>query len=184
MSTNAKLLKSEQLLKFVGTVQVSASICKFVTRKKFVINIECNTPVKIHYFNDNFNNWFLKGNSKIEGRIKKHNLHYYQLRRSIVDGHIIEELGGKAKVETTLSDIFFLMENMEKQKNNVDAVPLDINYVHIFYVKDQKGVLHAIYMFWSGIGWKIYANLVGSTCGLYDGAIGIRVYSCDSVIGS
>jgi hypothetical protein len=81
------------------------------------------------------------------------------LKVSVMDGPIIAELGGADKSETTLSEMFFLME---KQGKGEDGVLLNNGYdANIFYVKDTAGVLRAVYVGWRGDGWSVDADSVG-----------------------
>jgi len=66
------------------------------------IEKESSSPV-----GDNFKEWFL---DKVEQPMGESTLNYGKLSHSSVDGPIIEELGGKEKAETTLTELFALME--------------------------------------------------------------------------
>jgi hypothetical protein len=148
----------EVLLGLVGTVVVPATTAKLVAKDKFVVNTDDGAPVKISFIWDNFKVWFLKGGGKIEDPITQQSLRYAKLLKSSVDGQIIAELGGAEKSETTLSEMFSLME---KQKNGEDGVLLTNGYANIFYIKDRNGVLRAVHVRWNGDGWRVYANSIG-----------------------
>ena len=107
------------LLELVSTVAVSATSGQFVAKEKFVLDTYHKAKVKISYLGDNFTTWFMSGKGKTEDPISETTLRYHKLRLSSVDGPIITELGGEAKAETTLSEMFSLME---KQKKGEDGV--------------------------------------------------------------
>ena len=146
------------ILELVSTIVVQATTSEFVAKDKFVVNTKRNAPVKISAVWDNFTTWFLSGKGKTEAPISEQTLRYHKLRRSSVDGPIITELGGEAKAETTLSEMFSLME---KQKNGEDGVLLNNGYANIFYIKDQNGVLRTVGVRWDGDGWLVNAGSVG-----------------------
>lgn len=166
------------ILELVSTVVVSATTSKFVAKDKFVVNTKRNAPVKISAVWDNFTTWFLSGNGKTEDPITEQTLRYHKLRRSSVDGPIINELGGEEKSETTLTEMFSLME---KQKNGEDGVLLTNGYANIFYIRDQNGVLRAVHVYWHVVGWRVYAHVVTYPDAWYGGA---RVFSRNSVLKS
>jgi hypothetical protein len=122
----------------------------------------------------NFRSWFLSGEGKIEEPVGDKELRYGKLVKGTVDGPIIQELDGEAKAETTLSEVFALME---KQPNREDGVLLTNGWANIFYVKDIEGVLRAVLVDWSGDGWGVGARSVGSPD---DWDAGGRVFSRNS----
>jgi len=166
------------ILEFISTVKVSATTSKFVAKDKFVVNTKRNAPVKISYLGDNFTEWFLSGSGKTEDPISEQTLCYHKLRQSSVDSPIITELGGEAKAETTLSEMFSLME---KQKNGEDGVLLNNGYANIFYTKDKNGVLRAVFVYWNDDGWGVIAYSFEYP---YRWSDGRRVFSRNSVLES
>ncbi len=166
------------ILEFVGTVTTSATTGKLVAKEKFVRDTGPKAKVKISYLGDNFSSWFLSGDGKTEDPISEQTLRYHKLRKSSVDGPIITELGGEEKSETTLTEMFSLME---KQKNGEDGVLLNNGYANIFYIQDQNGVLRAVVVGWGGAGWDVSAGSVGDPGG-WDG--GRQVFSRNSVLES
>ena len=168
--------ESNSLLKFVGTVLVPATTAKFVAKDKFVVNTERNAPVKISYLGDNFTEWFLSGDGKTEDPITGQTLRYHELWQPSMDGPIIAELGGAEKSETTLFEMFSLME---KQGKGEDGVLLNNGYANLFCIKDGTGVLSAVYVHSCGDGWSVGADSVGS---LHMWDDGDRVFSRNSVL--
>lgn len=145
------------ILEPVSRVMVPATTGKLVAKEKFVPDTGRKAKVKISYLGDNFTAWFLNGDGKTEDPISEQTLRYHKLRKSSVDGPIITELGGEAKAETTLSEMFSLME---KQKHGEDGVLLNNGYANIFYIKDQNGVLRSVYVYWDVVGWGVFAYSV------------------------
>jgi hypothetical protein len=166
------------LLEFVGVATVPATTSKLVAKEKFVRDTGRKAKVKISYLGNNFTEWFLSGSGKTEDPITEQTLRYHKLRQSSVDGPIIGEFGGEAKAETTLSEMFSLME---KQKSGEDGVLLNNGYANIFYIKDQNGALRAVYVYWYDDGWLVYAHSVENPYGWRDGS---QVFSRNSVLES
>ncbi len=146
-------VKPEPLLELVGTVATSANTAKFLVKEKFVVNTKRNAPVKISYLDDNFIEWFLSEDSKTKDPIGEQALYYAKLRKASLDGPIITELGGEAKAETTLFEVFSLME---KQKNGEGGILLNNGYANIFYVWDGHDIC-TVCVRWYGDGWDVGA---------------------------
>ena len=166
------------ILELVSTVGVAATTSKFVAKDKFVVNTKRNAQVKISAVWDNFTAWFLSGNGKTEDPISEQVLRYHKLRQSSVDGPIIDELGGAEKSETTLSEMFSLME---KQGKGEDGVLLNNGYANIFYIRDQNAVLRAVGVYWLDDGWGVDAFSVEGPDRWRDG---YQVFSRNSVLES
>jgi hypothetical protein len=166
------------LLEAVGTVSILATTDTFVAKNRFVVNTKHNAQVLISGLGDNFTEWFLLGVGKTEDPITEQALRYLKLRKFSLDGPIIEELGGEAKAETTLSEMFSLME---KQKLGEDGVLLNNGYANIFYIKDQNGVLRAVSVYWHDDGWYVDATSFEDPDGWSDG---IQVVSRNSALES
>ena len=166
------------LLELVSTVVIPATTAKFVAKEKFVINTKRNAPVKISYLGDNFTAWFLNDDGKTEDPISEQTLRYHKLRKSSVDGPIIEELGGEDKALTTLSEMFSLME---KQKHGEDGVLLNNGWANLLYIKDSAGVLRSVSVYWGDDGWFVDACSVERPDAWYGGN---QVFSRNSVLES
>mgnify|MGYP001566854747 CR=1 FL=1 len=166
------------ILELVSTIVVPPTISKFVAKEKFVRDTGRKAKVKISYLGDNFTDWFLKGDGKIEDRIAEQVLRYHTLKQASIDGPIIAELGGEEKSETILTEMFSLME---KQANGEAGVLLTNGYANIFYIKDQNGALRAVGVSWGGDGWLVDASSVEGP-GWWSG--GGRVFSRNSVLES
>ena len=142
-------------LEFVSTVTVPERTEKFVTKDRFVRDTGHKAKVKISYLGDNFKAWFLSGGSKTEKPRGTSELHVHKLIRSSVDAPIIANFGGEEKSETTLSEMFALMEMQAKGES---GVLLTNGYANIFYVRDFSGVLRAVSVRWSDGGWSVNAH--------------------------
>ncbi len=142
------------LLELVSTVIVPATSGQFVAKEKFVRGTGHKAKVKISYLGNDFTEWFLSGDGKTEGSITETTLCYAKLRKASVDTPIINELGGEEKSETTLTEMFSLME---KQKDGESGALLNNGWANIFYIRDQNGVLRTVGVFWRGAGWFVRA---------------------------
>ncbi len=160
------------ILEFVSTVSIPATAGPFVAKEKFVRGT--GRKAKIGCLGDNFTAWFLNGDGKTEDPISEQTLRYAKLRKASVDDPIIAELGGKAKAETTLAEMFSLMEKQGKGEN---GVLLNNNYVNIFYIKDKNDVLRTVHVFWDDGGWGVDASSVEYPHKWYGG---IQVFSRSS----
>lgn len=164
------------ILGLVSTVMVPSTTVPFVAKKKFVRDTSSTTKVKIAYLGENFAEWFLSGEGKIEDPISEQTLFGYGLRQPSINGPIITQLGGEAKAEVTLYEAFSLME---KQGNAQDGVLWNRGYANIFFVKDQDGVLRAVVVRWDYVGWHVLARSVEDLRGWIGG---YRVFSRNCVL--
>jgi hypothetical protein len=160
-----------KLLDLVGEVVVSATTEVFVSKKKFIVLNSSEALVKISYIGDNFTNWFLQGDGKVEAPIGEQTLRYAKLCQHSVDTPIIDALGGEDKAEITLTELYGLML---KQRNGEAGALLNNGWANIFYIKDQLGVLRTVYVYWDGDGWYVNAS---STSNPYQWRDGYRVFS-------
>ena len=147
---------ANKILESLSIVTIPATTKPFVAREKFKFKKDGGI---CSYISPNFTSWFLNGDGKIEGPMAETTLRYKKLPQFPVDTPIIAGLGGKAKAETTLTAMFFLMK---KQKNGKDGILLTGGYGNIFYIKDIAGVLRTVRAYWSGDGWDIGAILIES----------------------
>jgi len=170
------VVEPEKILELVGTTTISATTERFVAKEKLVIDTSPTAKVKISYLGDNLKTWFLSGDGKIEEPIAGSTLRKDKLRQSSTDGPIISELGGEAKAETTLTEIYALMV---KQPKGGEGHLLGNGWANIFYVRDQKGVLCTVRVGWDGGGWDVDASSVLFPDG-WD--VGYQVFSRNSVL--
>lgn len=127
---------------------------QLVARDRFAVDISPEAAVKIYSLGDNFKVWFF---GKIEEPIGETVLCCNQLRRSPVDEPFMAEWGGEpesAKVETTLGQMFFLLE---KQGKGEPGALLNTGYLNIFYIRDTNGVFCIVGVSWHYYGWSVYA---------------------------
>jgi len=174
-----KLKPKPLILEFVSTVIIPATTDRFLAIREFVVTTKGNATVNINHIGEKFMRCFLSGAGKTENPISKQTLRYAKLRKTSVDGPIIEELGGKAKAETTLSEMFYLME---KQKHGEYGALLNNGYANLFYIRDNAGVLRAVRVSWDSCGgWRVSAPSVEDPFGW---RVGGRVFSRNSVLES
>lgn len=160
-----------KLLDILGTVKTLATTEKFVAKQRFVKD---SKEIKFYGIWDNFTSWFLADDGKIEEHVGEQTLSYGNLTKDSVDGPIIEELGGEAKVETTLSAVYDLLL---KQPKGEEGVMLTNGYANIFYIKDINGTLRVVGVYWRGGGWGVHASSVENTRAW---SAGYRVFSANS----
>ena len=141
----------EPLLEFLGIVTLTAITEKFVVREKFMLDVSKKAHVKISYLGDNFTEWFL---GKTEEPFGGSTLRYGALRKPSVDNPIIIELGGEVRAETSLAEMFAIME---VQPDGKAGVLLANGYANIFYIRDINGVLRAVHCYWVDGGWDVIA---------------------------
>ena len=142
------------LLERIDTITVPATTQKFIARDRLGVNTGRKARVKISYLEDNFLSWF---GGKIEDPIAETSLCCNKLRRPSVDGPILAELSGGAMAETTLTEMFSLME---RQGSGEKGILLASGYANIFYVRDVFGALRAVGCRWDGGGWFVFADSV------------------------
>lgn len=162
------IIKPEPILELIGTVTVPA-MNEGTVVKDYIDALRKKR--KVYTWGD-FEKWFF--GKKIEP-ISKSELRHHKLRRGSADGPIIAELGGKEKAETTLREMFVLME---MQANGEDGALLTDGYANIFYIRDINGVLRAVDCHWSDGGWSLYASSVGRPIGWSTGG---QVFSRNSL---
>lgn len=114
----------------------------------------------IVFVGDNFREWF--GNTSFIPT-KKAILHHKKLEKSMNDNEIFQELKPEP---VTLAHVAYAMEHSKDILKN--------GYSHIFYVKDDAGVLRTVSVNWYGDGWHVGANSVGDP---YRWGDGDRVFS-------
>ena len=150
----AKAVASAILI-MVGTITISATNENFVAEDKFVKNINDSSKVKIYDVSSNFEGWFIK---KVEVPFVGGELKYQKLSKGMKDLDIVTEIGGEQKAETSLTEVYSLME---KQPNGESGALLTDGYANIFYCREVKGVLCTVDVYWCGDGWVVYSDSVG-----------------------
>lgn len=157
-------------LDIVGTATVAATYEKFVTRDKFVVDDSGYAKVKISYLSELFIDWFI---DKTEEPIQGSNIIAHDISRASFDPLIISELGGEAKAETLLTELFWLIE---RQGHGEKGLLCTTNTkANVFYVRDIKGVLRAASCRWvCDTSWQLHACSVVRKC---EWSVGHRVFS-------
>ncbi len=143
---------TEPLLDWLGTVTVPAEIQRFIVRDRID---EIKKSGGRIYTGSHFEGWFF---GKTVEPIGETQLRYGKLLRAEVDGPIIAELGGEIKAETTLAEIFGLIE---MQKKGEKGALLINGYANIFFVRDIDSALRIVRANWHDGGWDLDANSVG-----------------------
>lgn len=166
-----KIDVKDSILNWLGTTTTSATTEKFVAKDKFRKD---SKEVKFYGFYGSFEEDFLSENGKTEEPLSEQKLRYGNLTKNSVDGPIIEELGGEAKAETTLTELHDLLK---KQGNDEKGDLLVNGYANIFYIRNTEGVLRAVGLCWGVAGWRVDA---GSVERLGGWLAGYRVFSRNS----
>ncbi len=140
----------------------------FIAKDKFRLD---SKEVRFSVIWGNFDNWF---NGKIEEPFGEQKLRYGNLIKDSNDGLIIKELGGEAKAETTLTELYDLLK---KQGQGEEGVLLTNGYANIFYIKDTSGLLRAVGAGGRDGEWVVSAGPVEHP---RDWGVGRRVFSRNS----
>jgi len=164
----------QSLVNWIETTKTSATTEKFVAKEKFVKD---SKEVKFYGIWDIFTEWFLSDDGKIEDPIGSQELRYGNLTKDSVDRPIIEELGGEAKAETTLSELYDLLKKQAKGEEGEEGDLLTNGYANIFYIKNTEDVLRAVHVRWYDDGWNVLAYSVERSFGR---SAGRRVFCCNS----
>lgn len=142
------------IIHWFGTTETSATTENFAAKNKFRKD---SKEVKFYEIWEYFAKRFLAGNGKIEEPLNGQELRYGNLTKSSVDGPIIEELGGEAKAETTLTELWDLLK---KQANGEEGDLMTGDCSNIFYIRDITGALISVRLDWGGGGWEVYADRI------------------------
>lgn len=110
------------------------------------------TGAQTSYIGNTFIEYFFR---KSEQPVEAHAMSYVVLRQSVPDAPILEALGGEAAVEVTLSEIF---EVLELQPRGEAGALLNDRMLNIFYVRDKKGMLRTVFVYWDDKGWGLNAG--------------------------
>jgi hypothetical protein len=144
----------------ISMTVIPPATVKFIVRDNFVVDTRKDAKVRIFELSLKFRNEF---GGKIEEAFAGSIIYGRDLGRKFIDNKIINELGGKERVETTLTEIYSMMEQHADGK--VGDL-LDNGRDNIFYVKNINGILRAVRMYWrrSG-GWFMGVLAVGDSDG-------------------
>ncbi len=122
---------------------------------EFVASKRCQTglTVKICYFYGGFDKWFFDKVERLPEPVET-TLRWRDLLNNTSHEATIAELGGITKAETSLAEIWSLLE---KQANGQDGVLLNSGKKNIFYVRDAQELARMIEVYWHAEGWCIGA---------------------------
>lgn len=142
------------------TVIVVPETGRFVARNNFVKGSGPRAKVPISGISSNFDNWFLAGDGMIEEPIARTALCSRELRVSSADGSVLAGVGGEARAEIFLSQIYFLMGQQRAGKVGDLLVNRDAGgkIGNVFFRKDMNGILRIIYVPWWSGGWLVAAT--------------------------
>jgi len=141
------------LLYPLGTVNIPAITDKFVVRDHFAINIKQDVRAKISWIGYNFQELFSR---KIEEPKIETSLRFFELKKAEDNKTIICELGGEVRVETTLAEIWWLMDQQGSDKKG--PLLLLKGSSNIFYARDYRGEIQAVFIRWCGDSWYVFVH--------------------------
>lgn len=144
---------------------VGTSSHDFVVKDKFKADVSDSAKVKISFIGADFHKKFF---AKTEKPFPGSNLVGRKLKRSSKDCLILEALGGEAKAETSITEIYSMIL---AQANGASGALFNDGRLNIFYVRDTTDVLRAVYLSWSVGGWDIRLSSVGSSGGWGSGML-------------
>jgi hypothetical protein len=137
-------VETKKLLKFLRPVSLPA-IERFVAPEKFCEGKTVD-GIKVAWLGENFKTNFLK---RVERPIPALELREHELIEYARDPAIIIELGGEAKVETTLGQFWEFLKTADQTK------------WHVRHIRDDSGVLWAVDGNWDGGGLYVEAAPLG-----------------------
>jgi hypothetical protein len=163
-----RIQQAERLLGPVSKVSIQTTKQPFVAGDNFVINTSSEAKVKIVGLNEMFIKEFLTDTGKTDDLVNRRILLCYPLKTWATDmpqsqneAASIPVLGGEGKVETTLAEMWNLIE----RHANGGKMLLDNCETNVFYIKNLNGVLRAVDLHWSVGGWYIAASSIESPGG-------------------
>jgi len=144
----------------ISTFTLPATTEKFVVRKKFVVDTKKEAKVKISFLSKDFQRMF---GGKVEEPSAGSIVYGRKLNRNSVDTPILEELGGKRKAATTLTEVYAIMEHTEHY-NGESSDLKNGSSSDVFYVPEDDSepeeTLRAVYLDRDDEGWIVRADLV------------------------
>jgi len=147
----------EASLEHIGFFETPA-IKKFVVAEKFRES-KTTDGVRITFVNENFKKYFLP---KVEENVYAAWLRNHRLCRNSVDTPIITEIGGEAKAEIYLAQMWELLKRQGSGEPSSKGGLLVNNEGNISYSKGVNGVLWVLSANWSNLfnGWGVEAHAI------------------------
>lgn len=139
-------------LMFETLVLERPGIDEFSARRAFEVNIAPEATVKISHRDKHFVNAFLEGETPYKVFPSVQRIRYAKLQTFMNHGPIINALGGEARAEISLVDIFLLLW---KQGNGQSGVLLNNGFGNCFYLKDRRNAPRVVRVIWDAGGWNI-----------------------------
>lgn len=151
----------KKLLEQVGSISLPP-VERFVAKDHFVVDTSSEAKVKIRWFSENFRKHFL---GKVEDTpVGAEDLTVSRLLEDSFDPAIITDLGGEAKVEISLGQFFAAFA---KQPKGEDGPMLTNECANVGYIRDDEGVLWAVFGRWRDDGWGFAADPLDDPCRWY-----------------
>jgi hypothetical protein len=155
--TTATPPEKPKLLEPVGSVPVAATQ-RFIAADHFVVDTSKKAKVKIAFLWDNFKTNFVP---KVETDVPAGELKIHKLLRNSFDAPLIAELDPAH--ETYLADLWMMLLGQPNGEEKKDGLLVN-GMANIFYIRDAKGVLWAVFACWYAAdgGWNLRANSVAA----------------------
>lgn len=157
---------ASSILSPIDTV-ITVRPTEFVARDKF----KQGGTLKLYGFWGDFEKWYLDMVERLAHPVET-TLYCQTLLQDSTDDAIIAELGGSAKAETSLGEIWDLLK---RQPNGEDGVLVTNNRsANVFFVIGKDGRLQAVSAFCRVDGWTLASFRIGS---LFKREAGNQVFS-------
>jgi hypothetical protein len=136
-----------------ATVRLKGSAAPFVASEHFVFCMD-EKKVMISYIEGGFPKWLMP---KVEEPVGATMLRYFELQRDAPDDDIFAALGGEQNCESTLTEVFMLMQ---EQNHGQEGILATNGFGNFFYIRDAAGVLRMVGVHWCDGGWFVEGNRV------------------------
>lgn len=141
-------LRHEGTLRFPGTKK------PFSVHKHFRINMHPRAHVQISGLNEQFLAWF---GDVVEDSVPASELCAHLLQETAKTISIFSAFGGKTKVETTLTEVYFLLEK-KPHGELISMLGISTGTDNLFFIRDRTGNLRTVIARWFFGGWSLAAR--------------------------
>ena len=141
------------LLTLGATVRLKGSNAPFVASEHFVFCMD-DKKVMVSYIEGGFPKWLMP---KTEQPVGATTLRCYELQRDAPDDDIFAALGGEQHCESTLTEVFMLMQ---EQNHGQEGVLATNGFGNHFYIRDTAGVLRMVGVHWCDGGWFVEGDRI------------------------
>jgi hypothetical protein len=150
-----KIRLKRMLMPFFG-FKVPASTEKFIAIEHFY---HCKDQCEPRFSfgdqfmqEDYFSYHFLEQGGKTEPPQGQTIVEVYRVQQTWSDKEIIAELGGESKVEITLRELYFIVQQQPDGRPGILLTPKGVN---VFFIRDWAKRLHTVIFHWDGQAWQV-----------------------------